>query len=170
MAWSACNKLDKIWKSKVDRRIKFRLFRSCVESVLLYGSETWTVSKNMEQRINGTYTKLLRRIFNVSWKSHTTNKELYRNIPPLSVTIAKRRLRFAGHCARSSDQPASDLLFWVSPKGGQYLTYSDILKMDTDLNDPSEILSIMKDREDWRKRIEMMHETDAKVMIPSKDE
>ena len=129
----------------------------------------------MEQRINGTYTKLLRRIFNISWKSDTTNKELYGNIPSLSVTISKRHLRFAGRCARSSDQPASELLLWVSPtgktqRGGDYPTYPDILKKDMDLNDPSEILSIMKDRKEWRNGVDMMHKTDANVMILSKDE
>ena len=61
--------------------------------------------------------------------------------PTLSKNIAKRRLRFAGHCARSFDQPASDLLFWVSPggktqRGYQRLTYPDVLKNDTGLRDP----------------------------------
>ena len=32
-AWRACNKLGKIWKSLLSRRLKERLFLSTVESV-----------------------------------------------------------------------------------------------------------------------------------------
>ena len=40
LAWSTCNKLTRIWKSNVSRKIKERLFVSTVESILLYGAET----------------------------------------------------------------------------------------------------------------------------------
>ena len=42
LAWSACNKLSKIWKSDLSRYIKVRLFRANVKSILLYGRKTWT--------------------------------------------------------------------------------------------------------------------------------
>ena len=53
MSWDACNKLDCIWKSDLDMDLKIRLFRACIESVLLYGSETWTITAKMKQRIDG---------------------------------------------------------------------------------------------------------------------
>ena len=40
LAWSACHKLRKIWRSKLSRKMKVRLFIATVESVLLYGAET----------------------------------------------------------------------------------------------------------------------------------
>ena len=103
MAWDACNKLERVWTSTIDRNLKIRLFRACVESVLLYGSETWTISAKMKARIDGCYTHLLRRALNVSWKAHMTNKELYGDLPTLSSTICQRRMRFAGHCARAEN-------------------------------------------------------------------
>ena len=39
----ACNKLGKIWKSKLCRELKVMVFLATVESVFLYGSETWTL-------------------------------------------------------------------------------------------------------------------------------
>ena len=42
MTWSACNDLHKLWTSKFTPRIKARVFRACIEPILLYGSETWT--------------------------------------------------------------------------------------------------------------------------------
>ena len=40
LAWMACLKLKKIWKSSMSRGMKSRLFLMTVESVLLYNSET----------------------------------------------------------------------------------------------------------------------------------
>ena len=111
LAWAAVNKLDCIWKSSFNRNLKVKLFRACVESILLYNSETCTVTRSMEIEIDGPYTKLLRRILNLSWRDHVTNKELYGCIPPLSSTIRQRRMRFAGHYIRSADQPVSKLIF-----------------------------------------------------------
>ena len=49
-AWDACNKMKSIWKSNLPRQMKINLFKATVESILLYGSECWTLSKNSEQR------------------------------------------------------------------------------------------------------------------------
>ena len=49
LAWTACHKLKKIWTSNLSRKLKVRLFLATVESVLLYGSETWTVSKTYKE-------------------------------------------------------------------------------------------------------------------------
>jgi hypothetical protein len=116
-AWVACNKLEKIWKSKLDRTIKIKFFRACVESILSYGSETWTSTQKFEDRINGCYTQLIGRVLDISWRDHQTNKEVYGDIPPLSATLRKRWLQFAGHCLRTMDQQISHLVFWT-PKYG----------------------------------------------------
>ena len=63
------------------------------------------------------YTQLLRRVLNISWRDHKTNKEVYGEIPPLSNSVRKRRLQFAGHCLRASDQPVSRVLFWTPSEG-----------------------------------------------------
>ena len=48
-AWKALNDLSKIWKSDVSRQVKARFFFATVESVLLYGCETWTLTPAMEK-------------------------------------------------------------------------------------------------------------------------
>ena len=59
LAWSACHRLRRTWKSNLRGSIKERLFVAAVESILLYGSETWTVKKAMEKKLDGCYTKML---------------------------------------------------------------------------------------------------------------
>ena len=59
LAWKACNKLTKIWKSNLPRSAKVKLFQATVESILLYGSETWTVTTKVRKMLDGCYTRLL---------------------------------------------------------------------------------------------------------------
>ncbi len=44
MAWKACNAMNVLWRSPLDSKLKIRLFECTVESVLLYGCETWTLT------------------------------------------------------------------------------------------------------------------------------
>ncbi|XP_047486517.1 uncharacterized protein LOC125037418 [Penaeus chinensis] len=100
-AWSATLKMNNIWKSDLPRSLKINFFRATVESIRLYGSETWTLTKSLNDELDGTYTRLLRHILNISWREHITNEELYKELPKLSENIRTRRLKFAGHCFRA---------------------------------------------------------------------
>ena len=90
LAWKSCNKLNKVWQSSLSKSVKLRTFLALVESVFLYGSETWTLTKSLEKSIDGTYTRLLRMAFNVSWSGHVTNSELCGNLPKVSEKIRQK--------------------------------------------------------------------------------
>ena len=77
LAWKALQTLDVFWKSDMSRRIKIKIFRTAVEPVLLYGSETWTLNKSDIRVLDEVYTRMLRRLLDISWQSHTTNAVLY---------------------------------------------------------------------------------------------
>ena len=88
MAWSACNKMEKIWKTNLERDFKISIFRATIELVLLYGSETWTLSAKQQRRLDGCYTRLLRRrVQNLSWKNHPTLETIYGNLPRISSIL-----------------------------------------------------------------------------------
>ena len=53
-SWAALNKLTCIWKSNLPANLKRNFFKAVVESVLLYGSTTWTLTKAMETTLDGT--------------------------------------------------------------------------------------------------------------------
>ena len=67
--------------------MKVRDFTALVESVLLYGSETWTMTKRLNKMVDGCYTRMLRMALNVSWKQRLTNEELYGKLPKVSSKI-----------------------------------------------------------------------------------
>ena len=77
LAWKALNKLDRIWKSKLKRELKIQFFRTTIQSVLLYGAESWTLTNSMCRRLDGTYTIMLRAVVGFTWRDRKTNKELY---------------------------------------------------------------------------------------------
>ena len=54
IAWSACNDMYKVYTSQLPRRIKIEILRATIEPILLYGSETWTMSRKLEKRLDGT--------------------------------------------------------------------------------------------------------------------
>ena len=51
-AWSACNDMHKIWSSQLPNYLKVKIFRATIEPILLYGSETWTLSRKLEKRLD----------------------------------------------------------------------------------------------------------------------
>ena len=102
--------MRKEWTTKLPRATKVRLFRATVESVLLYGSETWTVTKKLEESVNGCYTRMMRTVLNVHWQQRMNNEELYGSLPRISETIRARRLRLPGHCGRHNEETASKVL------------------------------------------------------------
>ena len=60
---------------------------------------------------------MLRTVFNINWRQHVTNKDLYADMPKVSDKIRERRSRFAGHCFRGSNELVSKIIHWV-PKHG----------------------------------------------------
>ena len=141
MAWSACNDLHKIWVSDLNLNMKIDIFKTLIEPILLYGSETWTISSKLQKRVDGTYTRLLMRIKNISWKRHPTKQQIYNDLPQVSQIIKKRRVQFAGHCYRASNEMASNFVLWkpnsTRRRKSCKLTYPDVISRDTgiDFND-----------------------------------
>ena len=109
-AWTAIDWLSMIWKSDLTDKMKRSFFQALVVSILLYGCTTWTLTKRLEKKLDGNYTRTLRAILNKSWQQHHTRHQLYGHLPPITKTIQVRRTRHAGHCWRSKDELISDVL------------------------------------------------------------
>ena len=156
-AWNALNKMNRVWKSKMKRKMKVRLFRSTVETILLYGSETWTITKSLGKRIDGCYSRMLRAALNIRRSDKVSNAEVFQEIPRVTEKIRTQRLKLAGHLARHDDLVGHELLMWKpahgqSRRGRPALTYPDILLQDLDgvCDNREEALELMINRDMWR--------------------
>ena len=49
-----------IWKSNLTDKMKRSFFQAAVVSILLYGCTTWTLTKRLEKKLDGNYTRMLR--------------------------------------------------------------------------------------------------------------
>ena len=59
-SWTAIDRLSVIWKSDLTDEIKHSFFQAVVMSILLYECTTWTLTKRMEKKLDGNYTRMLR--------------------------------------------------------------------------------------------------------------
>ena len=131
--------------------MKHSFFQSAVVSILLYGCTTWTLTKPLEKKLDGNYTRMLRAILNKSWWQHPSKHKLYGYLPPITKTIQVRRNRYAGHWCRSRDELISDVLLWTptyarAKVGRPARTYIQQLCEDTGCI-PEDLPEAMKDRE-----------------------
>ena len=156
-AWTAIDKLSIIWKSDLTDKMKRSFFQAAVVSILLYRCTSWTLTKRLEKKLDGNYTRMLRAILNKSWRQQPRRHQIYSHLPPITKTIQVRRTRHAGHCWRSRDELISDVLLWTptygrAKAGRQARTYIQQLCEDTGcrLDDQPEA---MNDREKWRERV-----------------
>ena len=133
---------------------RFRLVWKCN---LFDYSTCSTLTKRLEKKLDGNYTRILRAILNKSWRQHPTRHQLYVHLPPITKTIQTRRTRHAGHCWRSKDELRSDVLQWTpaysrEKAGRPARTY--ILQLCEDTGCIYEDLpEAMNDREKWRERV-----------------
>ena len=157
----ACNDMHKIWSSQLTNELKIKIFKATVEPIILYGSETWTLSRKLERRLDGTYTRLLMRAQNLSWKRHPSISQIYGNLPRVSSLVKSRRVQFAGHCFRADSEVISSLLLWKPSSDqtrGRKLSFPDVISRDTGIR-TEDLGTAMKDREDWGSIVDSMLST-----------
>ena len=116
-----------VWLSLIS------FFQAAVISILLYGCTTWTLTKRLEKKLDGNYTRMLWAILNKSWWQHPTRHQLYDHLPPITKTIQVRWTRHAGHYWRNRDELIRDVLLWTPTygraKAGRPATYSSYVRI-----------------------------------------
>ena len=157
---AALAKLKPIWKDRnISLHTKVRLMRSLVISIFLYACETWTLTAELERRIESLEMRCFRRILNISYKDHITNEEVRSQVraligpyESLLTTVRKRKLRWYGHVSRSSGLAKTILQGTVNGarrRGRQKKRWEDNVKEWTGLSFASSQRAV-EDRGKWR--------------------
>ena len=137
--------------------MKGSFFQAAIMSILLYGCTTWTLTKRMEKKLEGNYTRMLRGILSMSCRQHPTKQQLYGHPLPITKTIKIKRTRHAGHWLRSRDELISDVLLWTpshgrAKAGRPARTYIQQHCADTGCS-PEDLPKAMDDKEVWQVRV-----------------
>lgn len=117
--------VSKIIRSTVvSRKLKCTLYKTLIRPVVMYGSETWCLTKSNENILLIFERKILRRIFGPIADIHGNwriryNAELYQLFqePDLVKIIKIGQLRWLGHVHRQKEQRIPRSLMYGKPEG-----------------------------------------------------
>ena len=113
-------KLCKVWKSsQYSIKTKVRIFKSNVIAVLMYGCETWRMTKEDEDKLDTFQQRCLRRILKIYWPMRVSNEEVRRrtNTEPISKQVRRRRWRWIGHVLRMDKEVNPRIALTWTPEG-----------------------------------------------------
>uniref|UniRef100_A0A8R1DU30 Uncharacterized protein n=1 Tax=Caenorhabditis japonica TaxID=281687 RepID=A0A8R1DU30_CAEJA len=165
-AWAAFNNIKNTTDALSCPRIRAQLFDSIVLPALTYGSEVWTFTQALSERVRVTHAALERRLVGISL-SEQRQRNLHREDiraqsevrDPLLV-IKKKKLGWAGHIMRRNDGRWTRLVQeWYPigekrPVGRPRMRWSDSLKEQISLFDGNHLKThwstIAKDRMAWK--------------------
>ena len=106
-ATGAMASLKHIWNSKkLKIENKLRILTTCVFSVLLYASETWTLKETDRNKLMAFEMKCYRRVLRINWQDMVRNEDIRKKISKEETIIdiiKKRKLRLFGHICRMDD-------------------------------------------------------------------
>ena len=159
MASSAFERLGSILKSrKLSLNTKIRVLNCYVLPILTYGCECWTITKELQKRIEATEMWFLRRMLRISWTEHITNEEVLRRTGSgrrLMKMIRKRQMEFLGHVMRKDgleNLMVTGKIEGRRSRGRQRKTYIRSLSEWTKKSQ-IELLRATRHRQRWRSMI-----------------
>ena len=158
---AALSRLKIIWRDKnISLASKVKLMRTLILSTFLYAFESWTLTAEIERRIQALERPCYRRLLNISYKNHVTNEEVCNRIKnangvhdDLLTMVKKWKLRWYGHISRSSGMAKTILQGTVKDarrRGRQKKRWEDNIKEWTGMGF-GDSLRAAEDREGWKK-------------------
>ena len=102
-------RLKPVWNDRsISVSSKIQLMRSLVTSIFLYACESWTLTAELQRRIQAMEMRCYHRILHILYKDHVTYEEVLAKIQQAIgphkdlLTIVKRcKLHWYGHVSRS---------------------------------------------------------------------
>ena len=98
--------MKKLLTSKqLPLNLRKKMLNCYIYSIFMYGSETWTLTKTLENKINALEMWCL-RMGRISWKDQKSNKEVLNIMkakPELLNKVKSRKLGYFGHVKRHNN-------------------------------------------------------------------
>ena len=102
-AWAKFRELAPMLTSRgASLRMKGKIYEACVQSVLMYGSETWAMRVEDMRRLERTERMMVRWMCGVTLKDRKRSEDLLEQLGIKSVAevVRRNRLRWFGHVER----------------------------------------------------------------------
>ena len=136
-----------------------------VRAIFLYACESWTLTAELQRRMQVMEMRCYRKILRISYKDHVTNEQVRAKIQQaigphedLLTILKRRRLLWYGHVSRSSGLAKTILqgtVKWGRRQSRQRTRCEDNIREWTGLEFAKSQRAV-KNREKWRKRCEII--------------
>lgn len=108
-AWRKWRDLASLLKNRhVPLKYRGSIYNTCIRPVLLYGSESWSLTKRLEHQLLSCDRRMLPLMCGVSLSDRVENSAVAGrcHIAPLEASLRERRLRWFGHVKRRNGEGA----------------------------------------------------------------
>ena len=136
--------------------------RSLVTPIFMYACESWTLTAELQRRIQAMEMRCYLKILNISYKDHATNGEVRAKIQQaigphedLLTVVKRRKLQWYGHVSGSSGLAKTSLQGTVKGgrrQGRQRKRWEDNIREWTGL-EFGKSQRALENREKWRKLV-----------------
>ena len=136
--------------------------RSLVTSIFLYACESWTLTAELQRRMQAVEMRCYRKTLRISYKNHDTNEEVraksQRAIGPHEdqLTIVKRRkLQRYGHISRPSGLAKTYLARHSEREKKTRQTEEEVGRQHQEIDRPGvcQVPEGSREQEKWRKLV-----------------
>ena len=156
-AKTAFKQMESILKNqKINIEVRKRVLKIYIEPILMYGSESWTITKATENKINATEMWFLCRMLRISYTDRITNAEVLKRAAykrAMMTNIRKRQSKFFGHVMRRNKMEqllTTGKIEGVRSRGRQRHTILDSLAEWMHADSTVNIIKETWDRDRWR--------------------
>ena len=167
IARSSFENMSKTLTSRsIDIELRLRLAKCYVWSTLLYGSETWTMTKSLTKKIGAFEMWIFRRMLKISYMEHKSNDAVLKRMKTekqLINTIKQRKCSYFGHLIRRDGLQRLLLEGRINGKRGRgrpRTMWMDNIKEWTKLN-YNKSIRMAQDREKWRSMVANLLKADG---------
>jgi hypothetical protein len=123
-------------KENYSLEVRKHFIKTYIWSMLLYGSEAWTMTAAEQKRLEAMEMWCYRRMMKIKWTDRITNVEVVRRVGEMKSimnTLRRRRGKFIGHILRHSSILSTVLEREISGKnyrGRSWMEYIEQIRKD----------------------------------------
>ena len=101
----------------IPKQVKICMYTTILRPVILYGSETWTLTKRLKSKIQAAEMRILRLIYGVTKRDRIKNDIIRDTLKVTSIltVIERNQLRWFGHVLRMNDNRDVKRLYRWNP-------------------------------------------------------